>query len=83
MDPCVKEPINRRAFVARMYREDQTLHMPVSAVKMASSAAIVTKRGRHRFRVHRCPFPNVIYIDIQPPKCLFMFIEHRIQKRAI
>src|SRR5262249_35676229 len=40
IDPCMKEPISRRPFVGWMYREDQTLHIPVSAVKIASSCAI-------------------------------------------
>jgi len=40
MDPCEKDPSNRRPFVARIYRPDQTLHIPVSAVEIASSAAI-------------------------------------------
>ena len=39
IDPWLNEPMIRRPFVARMYRDDQTLHIPVSAVKIASSDA--------------------------------------------
>src|SRR5580704_16217695 len=40
MEPWLKEPIIRRSLVAFICRADQTLHMPVSAVKIASGAAI-------------------------------------------
>ncbi|CAH0327511.1 hypothetical protein SRABI128_06178 [Microbacterium sp. Bi128] len=39
MDPCRYEPISRRVPSGLMYRAVQTLHMPVSAVKIASLAA--------------------------------------------
>src|SRR5208282_6636503 len=40
IDPWVKDPMIRLSFVARTYRDDQTLHIPVSTVKTASGAAI-------------------------------------------
>src|SRR5580698_8792828 len=39
MDPWLKEPMMRRPLDGLTCRADQTLHMPVSTVKMASGAA--------------------------------------------
>jgi hypothetical protein len=79
MDPWLNEPMSRRSLVALIYRADPTLHMPVSAVKIAlgaatSLSAAATGSGCMgvRFNVH-----------IQFSKRLFVFAEHGIQEFSV
>ena len=80
MDPWLKEPMIRRSLVALICRADQTLHMPVSAVKIASGAARFTERRGHRLRVHGRASSHVVNVHIHFSKLLFVFADCGIEK---
>jgi len=42
-----------------------------------------TQCSRDWLRVHGCSFSNVIYVNIQFAKCIFVFCDHRIQERSV
>jgi hypothetical protein len=55
IDPCMNEPMRRRCLAGTMYRDDQTLHIPVSAVKIASGSKTRVYQGTEQARPCRSP----------------------------